>query len=457
MSSGDKTEAYIIKGLLSFPDYAARFLEKLDKDFFSDEGAAIVRTLQTFHNKYSKIPSLGILCDKELPKFKPCSKNPEFLSDCEEYVHSVVSLKVDKDKFYEYLCDETKQFIKTKRIENSLVELVQLMDQGKTDEAVKAVLDAASVHFDESLGLDYFEDLESRIEKMKSPDSVIPSGIDALDEKIGGGWHRKGLVIFGAATNVGKTLILGDIACKLVNQGLNGLYVSLEINENILANRIDANLTDISMSDLYDDPDRLMAEIMARKKQAEDTGNEFGRFIIKEYPPATMNANQLLSLVRELELKRNGFKPDFICVDYLGLMIPNGKGFSDNTYGKLKTAAEELRAVGCILDVPIFSAVQINREGFNESHIGLDKTADSIGIPMTADLMFMISRTEDMAANNQIYFNVAKSRYSKNGDGLYLKVDYDHMRIYDENQEADDKKKISLGKKLRQLRSGGIN
>lgn len=455
--SDDKIEWYIIKGLLAFPDYANKFLEKFEREYFSEEAGTIIRAMRVYHEKYHKIPSITLFCDTILPRFGACKKNPELLDRCEDFISTVLNLNIEKDKFFDYLCDETKEFIKNKRMENALMTLVNLMEDGKRDEAIKTLLDAANVHFDESLGLDYFEDLASRIELMKSPEAVMPTGITALDEKIGGGWHKRGLVIFGAATNVGKTLILGDIATKLVAQGYNGLYVSLEINENLLANRVDANLTNISMEDLYQDPDKLMAEIIKRKEENELSGNKFGRFIIKEYPPATMNSNDLMTLIRELELKKGGFRPDFLCVDYLGLMIPNGKGFSDNTYGKLKTAAEELRAVGCKLDIPVFSAVQVNREGFEDSHIGLDKTADSIGIPMTADLMFMISRTEDMAANNQLYFNVAKSRYSKNGDGLYLKVDYNHMRIYDENEEQYKIEKDKMKNKLKTLNSLGRN
>jgi replicative DNA helicase len=144
-----------------------------------------------------------------------------------------------------------------------------------------------------------------------------------------------------------------------------------------------------------------------------------------------MSSNQLMALVKDLHTKRNGFKPDFIVVDYLGLMIPNGKAFSDNTYGKLKTVAEELRAVAVKLNVPMFSAVQINRSGYEDSEIGLEKTSDSMGIPMTADIMIMVSRTEDMVQNNQLYWHIAKSRFSKNGSGFLVSVDYEHMRIND--------------------------
>ena len=280
---------------------------------------------------------------------------------------------------------------------------------------------------------------------LSTPGEVISTGIPKLDHAIGGGWRPKSLTIIGAATNVGKTLILGDITYRLFDQGLNGLYITLEINENILSNRIDANLADMKMSELAGNVDELHERIMQRKKEKQilhkqdpKRNKNFGRLIIKEYPPATLNSNQILALVRELELKRNKFKPDFIAVDYLGLMVPNGKSFSDNTYGKLKTVSEELRAVGVALGVPIFSAVQVNRDGYNSSHVGLEKTSDSIGIPQTADLMIMVSRDESSDQSNLMYWSIAKSRFSKNGEQFTLEVDYEHMRLLGDEANSED-------------------
>jgi hypothetical protein len=230
----------------------------------------------------------------------------------------------------------------------------------------------------------------------------------------------------------------------MIDQGLNGLYLTLEINEHIFSNRIDANLSNMKMSELPYNVDELHDRIIQRKKEKDqlhkedpDHNKPFGRLIIKEYPPGTVNANQILALVRDLELRRGKFKPDFIAVDYLGLMVPNGKAFADNTYGKLKTVSEELRAVGCTLGIPIFSAVQVNREGYNSSYVGLEKTSDSLGIPQTADLMIMITRDENSDNSNLMYWNVAKSRFSRNGEQFTIDVDYEHMRLIGDDDEDD--------------------
>ena len=450
MQLDDKTELYIIKGLISFDDFLARFIDKIDYKFFTKGSAVVVKAVQQFYVKHHKKPSIQILCDTELPQI--LAKKPEHIQQCVDVITTASLIKFEREDYFDWLNELAKEFIQQKRIELALVECINLMEVGKRQEAIKKVIDASHINFDESLGLDYWEDLGQRIERMKSPDQVIPTGTPSLDDHIGGGWRRKILAIFGAATNVGKTLILGDVSKKLVEAGLSGLYVSLEINEDILASRIDSNITNIEMKDLNTNPDAIMRDLLERKEMAEASGKPFGRLIIKEYPPASMSSNQLLALVKDLSIKRNGFKPDFIVVDYLGLMNPNGKSFSDNSYGKLKSVAEELRAVAVKLNVPVFSAVQVNRSGYEDSEIGLEKTSDSMGIPMTADIMIMVSRTEDLAQNNQLYWHIAKSRFSKNGSGFLVSVDYDHMRINDlkapiENPQERMRENISKMKK----------
>jgi len=456
MKLDDKTELYIVKGLISFDDYLARFIDKIDYKFFNQSAGEVVKAVQQFYVKHHKKPSVQILCDTELPQL--LAKKPENLQECVDIITTSSLIKFDKEDYFDWLSELTKEFIIQKRIELALIDCINLMEDGNSKEAIRKVIEASNVNFDESLGLDYWEDLEQRVERMKSPEQVIPTGTPSLDAHIGGGWRKKTLSIFGAATNVGKTLILGDASKKLIEAGLNGLYVSLEINEDILANRIDANITNINMAQLAFNPDMIMQDLLERKAMAEASGRPFGRLIIKEYPPATMNSNQVLALVRDLNVKRNGFKPDFIVIDYLGLMIPNGKAFSENSYGKLKTVAEELRAVAVKLNIPIFSAVQVNRSGYEESEIGLEKTSDSMGIPMTADIMIMVSRTEDLMANNQLYFHLAKSRFSKNGSGFIVSVDYDHMRINDlktSNSIAD--KQASIKSNIQKLKESEDN
>lgn len=443
----DNVELYIIKGLLTIQDYAVKFVDIINPDHFSVGAQPIVKMIRSFFMKYRKSPSPEILIDNLLKKlFRGDEKK---LSECEEIIQNCLCVIVDKEKFYDFLIDETKNFIKFNSMQQALMESVVLIEQGKMAEAVKKVNDASNISFDDDLGLDYFEHLADRIERMKNGVHIIPTGLSKLDEKIGGGWHNKSLVIFGAATNVGKTLILGDVTFKLVKQGLNGIYITLEIYQDLLANRIDSNLSDIEMNELNNDPDMLYKIISEEKEEAESNGEPFGRLIIKEYAPNCLNCNQILTFIRELNIKKNGFKPDFIAVDYIGLLAPNGKSFSDNTYGKLKSVAEELRTVASVLDIPVFSAVQVNRDGMNSSHVGLENTSDSVGIPMTADVMIMVTRDDDMNAESKMRWFIAKSRYSRNGDAFVVDADYSHMRITSDEDEKMEIKRKAASRKIK--------
>ncbi len=416
-------EYFIIKGLLTFHDYAIKYQDKLEIDFFYDQNVKVLlKAIKKYYFKYSRIPSIEQLittCIKDI-----LVENPERISAAEDTLQSITVLESNRDDFYKWLEDETKIFIKTKRIENALMAAMPLMNKGdheNIEEAVKLINDANSVSFDDTLGLDYFEDMNERLQRLSEGVNVIPSGYQQLDALIGGGWRNKSLTVFGAATGVGKTMIMSDISYKLLKQGKNGLYITLEINQDWLANRIDANLSNIELNDLKD-------HIPTLKNSIEEKKSSCGRLIIKEYSPGCLNSNMILAYVRELQLKKS-FKPDFICLDYLGLMTTNGKAFSDNTYGKLKTVSEELRSIACILDIPVFTGVQTNRDGYGSSDVGMEKTADSIGIPMTADIMIMVSRDEDMKSENKMYWKIAKCRYYENGGGLFMNTEYGCMRL----------------------------
>jgi hypothetical protein len=456
MSSKDKTELYILKALLKLPDFCDKFIDKMHESYFSEDVGRIIKGIKRVYMACKTSPSTNQLIDTIIPKI--CKGDEELIEQSIDTLQQAEfsDLPTQSEGFYDWIVEETKTFIKRSRLEQGLVRCVELMEQSKLDEAVDVILKANDVVFDESLGIDYLDDVEKRMDYLRNPGVVIDTGINKLNHAIGGGWRPKSLNIFGAATNVGKTLILGDITCRLMNQGYNGLYLTLEINEHILSNRIDANLTNMKMTDIPFHVDELYERIVEKKKEREELHHKdpvnnkpFGRLIVKEYPPGTINANQILALVRDLELRKGKFKPDFLVVDYLGLMIPNGKAFSDNTYGKLKTVSEELRAVGCILNIPVFSAVQVNREGYNSSYISLNKTSDSMGIPQTADLMIMVSRDEESDMSNLMYWCVAKSRFSRNGEQFTLEVDYEHMKLIGDDENNEDeytKNAVSLAR-----------
>lgn len=432
MMDRDKNELYILKGALHHIDYVSKFIDKFKQEYFSADVAPTILVIKKYFIKYQKLPTVQLICDTFLDQV--CKNDKQLKDSAVEAIEEAMSIpfaQKEYEEHYDWLISMSKEWIVDKSVECALQQAADLYQKGKRSEAVQKVLEASHINFDEDVGLEYTADLDKRIDQLREKKLIFDTGIPSLNEVIGGGWRPKSLIVFGAATNVGKTLILGAITTHLMQEGFNGLYITLEINDFMLANRIDANIADIAMNDLANNPDRLKEVITNRVESAKAKNQEFGRLIIKEYPPATISAQNILSMVRDLEVKRNGFKPDFICVDYLGLMVPNAKAFSDNSYGRLKTVSEELRAIATRLGIPLFSAVQVNRGGFNQEKLGLESTSDSMGIPHTADLMIMVSRNEELDKANCMWWEIAKSRWSKNGGGLRVHVDFDHMRLSD--------------------------
>lgn len=443
--SESSIQYYILNGLLSIDDFAAKYIDKIESSHFSPEMQPIIKGIQKFYLKNLKIPTVGILIDRVLPVV--IKDNQELRDKCEDIIQSAMTIEYKKSDFYDWLKAETNDFIKTKRVQDALMKAVDKVNEGSVDEAKKILDEAYQINFDDSLGLDYFGHLEDRIKRLKDGTNVIDTGMNILNNHIGGGWRNKSLIVFGAGTNVGKTLILSDITFKLINQGLNGLYITLEIFEDSLANRIDANLSSIELSELPSQADQLMHSILEAKKSKEAEGKPFGRLIIKEFPPG-INCNNILSIARELNMKQ-AFKPDFMVIDYVGLMSPNGKS-AENSFTDLKKVSEQVRTLASMLNIPIFTAQQTNRDSYGLSEIGLESTSESMGIPFTADIMIMCSRTKDMEEENKMYWFIAKSRFSKNNTGFFVHVDYPFMRITESDvslQEVSANKSQRIEKK----------
>jgi KaiC/GvpD/RAD55 family RecA-like ATPase len=413
---------------MTIDEYASKYIDKISPSHFSPELQPIIKGIQKFYLKNMKIPTVGILVDRVLPIM--VKDDLELREKCEDIIQSSMTIEFKKNDFYDWLKTETNEYIKKKRVEDAMMKIVGMVADGKLDEAKKVLDEAYQINFDENLGLDYFGNLKERMQRLKTGTHIIKSGLTILDDNIGGGWRKKTLNVFGAGTNVGKTLILSDISFKLVRQGLNGLYITLEIYEDSLANRIDANLSSIELSDLPSNVDCLMQKIIDEQEKAKKSGNPFGRLIIKEFPPG-INCNNIISIIRELQLKQ-GFKPDFLVIDYIGLMSPNGK-VAENSFTDLKKVSEQVRSLASMLDIPIFTAQQTNRDSYGLSEIGLESTSESMGIPFTADVMIMCSRTKDMEEENKMYWFIAKSRFSKNNIGFFVNVEYPYMRISESN------------------------
>lgn len=434
IDASDKDQLYILKGLLSFSDYADKYLEHMSKDYFVPSIGGAVDCIKRFYIKNGRTPSVGILCDSIFPRV---FKNEDEREEVTDTIYEAMDVKFQKEQYFDWLCAETEKFIEMQSIIESLMQATELVQQGKPKEAAALVHQAATIDFNDDLGLDYFEDLQKRLERLKEKVDVIPTGIPTLNKIIGGGWQRQTLNIIGAPTNVGKTMMLCALALNLIRQGYNVLYITLEIRDDLLANRIDANLTDTPIGSLAENVDLLMENVLREREEADREGNPFGQLIIKDYKSEDIRSNQIKALCRELQAKRH-FKPDVIIVDSIDYIIPNTKSYSENTYGKLKTASREVRNVMCSFDCVGFSAVQVGRQAFSSSVIELEDTSDSIGIPQTADFMMMVSRTEDMVEENKLCCHVAKNRFGENKKTFFLDVQYDFMRITDSEASGEN-------------------
>lgn len=475
----EKIELYILRGLLEDNNFCTKFIHLLDESYFSFECSCILRCIKKFYERYQTTPSVKQIINTLLPKL--LKNDEEKIEQCIHCLNEAVFMeKSESELKTNWLIDETKTFIKMSRIKKALSKSIEFVEKGDPDTAVNILLKATEIHFDEDLGLNYFGDLEKRIEEIKQNGVVIPTGYPSLDKAIGGGWRPKSLIIFAAPTNGGKTLILCDITTKLMDYGLNGLYITLEINQSLLASRIDANLTNISVNDTLKDTDLLIEKIKKLRKQREEKAKvdknvkPFGELIIKEAIPNIFTANTIEAFIKELKLKKN-FVPDFICIDYLALMTTDGKSFADNTYGKLKTITEQVRNIAMVHNIPIFTAVQVNREGYKSSSLKMDNISDSMGVAFGADVIIMVNRPdmqneEDKKDNDEdendilneiqeqygeMIWYVAKSRWSRNGTKLQFYVDYEHMRVIDPKNDEQQNQILSdfIKEKLSTIRN----
>ena len=407
----------------------------LQSDYFSDQVEKLVfKEVHDFVNEYKAMPTHEALVINFTEK-----KNLT-----EEQVQGAIKLLKDlDDKKVEptqtdWLVEQTEKFCQDKAIYNAIMESVGILDDksGKRakGEIPKLLSDALGVSFDQNVGHDYTQDYESRYEFYHRTEKRVKFDLDLFNKITKGGLPIKTLNIALAGTGVGKSLFMCHCAASAISQGHNVLYITMEMAEERIAERVDANLLNITMDELHVIP----RDDYARKFSALKTKTH-GKLIIKEYPTAAANAGHFRALLNELKIKKN-FVPEIIFIDYLNICSSSRMkmGSSVNSYTYIKSIAEELRGLAVEFSVPIVSATQTTRSGYSNSDVGLEDTSESFGLPATADFMFALISTEELEQLNQIMVKQLKNRY---GDpNLYKKfvvgVDRSKMRLYDAEQSA---------------------
>ena len=428
-------ERTTLSNLVFNEEYCRKVLPFIKSDYFDiKEEQVVFNEIVNFVDKYKRIPT-QISLEIEVESRKDLTEDQH--KNIVEIIKTLDSTKVDM----EWLVDTTEKFCKDKAIYNAIVEGISIIDgkdKNRGADAIPNILtDALAVCFDNAVGHDYFDDSEKRFDFYHRVEERIPFDLDFFNKITKGGLPTKTLNIALAGTGVGKSLFMCHMAANCMSQGKNVLYITLEMAEERIAERIDANLMNVSMEDLHDLPKNMFdskIESIAKKTN--------GKLIIKEYPTASAHSAHFRGLIKELAIKRS-FKPDMIFIDYLNICASSRlKGASNvNSYTYIKSIAEELRGLAVECNVPIMSATQTTRSGFTSSDLGLEDTSESFGLPATADFMFALISNEELDGLNQIAVKQLKNRYNDPtvNKRFILGIDRSKMRLYDvENKEQQD-------------------
>tara|TARA_X000001036_G_scaffold403929_1_gene410870 strand:+ start:1184 stop:2440 length:1257 start_codon:yes stop_codon:yes gene_type:complete len=384
-----------------------------------------------FVGAHNKLPT-GKVLELELQKLTLPS---EELNSAAALINE---LKTKSDIDTEYLINETEKWCKEKAVYNAIMESIQIID-GKTeksDGAIPEILsEALGTSFDQAIGHDYIDNSEERFEFYNHKESRIPFDLDYMNKITKGGLPNKTLNIALAGTGVGKSLFMCHCAASNLQLGKNVLYITMEMAEERIAERIDANLMDYPIQSLSTLPKNVFNSKI--EKLATST---IGKLIVKEYPTGAAHTGHFRALLNELKLKKN-FKPDIIYIDYLNICASSrmrGLGGSINSYSYIKAIAEEMRGLAVEFNVPIVSATQTTRSGFSNTDVGLEDTSESFGLPATADLMFALISTEELDELGQILVKQLKNRYNDptKYKRFVIGIDRSRMKLYDVEESA---------------------
>ena len=427
-----RIEQKILSNLIHDEKYCRKVIPFIKKEYFSDRKEAIVTDeVLKFFNKYNKTASKEIL-SIEISNRKDL--NDKELSEVNEYISTLTNEPSNED----WMIENTEKFCKDKAVYNAILHSIQIIDgrdKIRTQDSIPGILsDALSVSFDNHVGHDYIENSNERYDFYHRVEEKISFDLEMFNKITKGGLSRKTLNIALAGTGVGKSLFMCHVGASCLTQGKNVLYITMEMAEERIAERIDANLLNLTMDELkVVDKDIYETRIDKLSKKTK------GKLIIKEYPTAGAHSGHFRALLEELKLKKE-FTPDIIFIDYLNICSSQRmkQGANINSYTYIKAIAEELRGLAVEYNVPIVSATQTTRSGFTNSDPGLEDTSESFGLPATADFMFALVSNEELEGLNQIIVKQLKNRY--NDPSFYKRfvigIDRSKMKLYDVEASA---------------------
>ena len=442
----DKIETVIIYSLLSNEKYAKKVLPFLQSEYFSEKTERVIfDSIKDFVDVYASLPAKEAILISINGNHKI---KDEVYNDAIEYFSTKFEgLATTYDE--KWLLNTTESWCQEKALYGAMMESISIIDDKdskKPKTSIPEILtDALSVGFNTNIGHDYIDDSDSRFDFYHRKEEKIAFDIKMLNKITDGGLSKKSLNIFVAGTNVGKSLALCHFAASYLNQGKNVLYITLEMAEERIAERIDANLLDVAVNDL-----RSLPKSTYDTKISKIRSSGVGKLIIKEYPTASAHVGHFTALINDLRLKKN-FMPDVLLVDYINIMSSSRIKISTssvNSYTYVKCISEELRGLSMSVAIPVITATQLNRTGQSSSSVDFSDISESHGLSCTADLLVAIIRTEELDDMHQILFQQLKNRYS---DAATIKrfvvgIDRCKMRLYDIEQPL---KNIQGNKKVK--------
>ena len=429
-----RIETQILSNLVTNEEYVRKVIPFLKSDYFTESDDRIVfEKIFDYVAKYNNAPAKSAL----LIALQDDRKISEDLYvQCETLINGLNSTDADE----KWLVDETEKFCKDKAVYNAIMDSIQIIDgsdKERSKDALPSLLsDALAVGFDNNVGHDYIENSLDRYEFYNRVEEKIAFDLEYFNKITEGGLPNKTLNIALAGTGVGKSLFMCHMAAACITQGKNVLYITLEMAEERIAERIDANMMNVPIGDLKDLPKKMFDDRITKIKNKID-----GKLIIKEYPTASAHAGHFKALLQELKLKRD-FAPDIIFIDYLNICNSSRfkAGSNANSYTIIKSIAEELRGLAVEHDLPIVSATQTTRSGYGNSDVELTDTSESFGLPATADLMFALISTEELEEQQQIMVKQLKNRYADptSNKRFMVGVDRSKMRLFDLTEEVQN-------------------
>ena len=430
----ERVEYLILKNLLHNEEYSRKVIPFIKTEYFEDPSQKIVfEEIFNFIQQYNKQVTKEVLC------IEVESRQDINESSFKDVINLINELDESATEF-QWLIDQTEKWCRDRAIYLALMESIHIADgkdEKKSRDSIPSILqDALAVSFDTHIGHDYLEDYEERYESYHRKEEKIEFDLEYFNKITKGGLPNKTLNVALAGTGVGKSLFMCHVASSVLLQGRNVLYITMEMAEERIAERIDANLLNVPIQDITSLP-----KAMFETKVTNIAKKTQGTLIVKEYPTASAHAGHFKALLNELALKKS-FRPDIIFIDYLNICASSRyRGNSTvNSYSYIKAIAEELRGLAVEANVPIVSATQTTRSGYGSSDVELTDTSESFGLPATADLMFALISTDELEGLGQILVKQLKNRY--NDPTIHKRfvvgIDRAKMRLYDCEQSAQD-------------------